>query len=727
MPALLIRHLSERYQFDTAPVVNRLGVFQTVAAVHISSKRAVMIHWLNSTESNLPACLAAQMQIDHPQLPEVFDTGTIEADGVGICYLILRHPGRAEPLRHYMTTHQITSEQMTLWFRELITLMQFLHDAGWAGIDLQPEYITMLPTGQLRLLTVGAPLAPETTAGIAGFCKPDGATERTSEFHFVSRSTAITTDLCGLARTLCALLKSAPNLSPADQVYLTKIAMEIEQAGHRSDNEKTPDLAAYLDRLNLSHHLTLQVPELNPFPASTLRIPEMVGVSLTPRLRRLLGHPWFQRLQRVKQLGLAYLVYPGAQHTRFEHSLGVYHNVTAYISALLANPDNATFRLMMTEGDILTAMLAGLLHDIGHYPFAHAMEDVDHQRFSHIRRTYWFLSADMTEALKHIIPCEKSLSEMIAEDWPVEPENIVRILGKPDRTPMDANKVRIFQSIISSPIDADKLDYLTRDSIHTGVQYGRSIDRDRFLQALTINNGGDSIALSEKGRISAEMFMICRYAMYSEVYWHHAIRALHAMIKGAFRFYFAEQGEAGKTAGELTPLDQLLLTASDDGVIELLEQSGGKAGSLVGCLRRRHIYKRALVVRSSDEDRDLFEHLIQVEKGGQHNLERFRTLLREHLAGLRDFAGLKDEDLLLDIPPGQSIKSIQLILSPSGREIHLGDQSNVWENIRLNFEKWVRKIRFYVHPDFYERFQQADRVALGREIKDCAAQFYYRD
>lgn len=730
--------LHARYDVNTSITPQQISVYLAFEAIHKSSGRRVILHLLNprlapESASSVIDSLRPLTRIDHYQLPEVFDIGVFEHDQIALPYLVMRHPGDFVPLMQYVREQQPTADQIVARIRSLIELIGCIHRQQLRYLDLKPDHFVMTPEGQVKLLTLGVPASPEHSTHVAAtpaFAHPTfnlETPEHDSRLVTALAEKANHADIFSLSLCLKAIVDACHNLSQSDRNYLNRVVEDLNRSTLETSPEREPDLNAYLKRLNLSHDLTLKIPELNPYPIKTLRLPEMIGVSLTPRLRRIIGHPWFQRLQKLNQLGLAYLVYPGARHTRFEHSLGVYHNVTDYVSSLLAKPENAAFRYMMAEEDILTGLMAGLLHDIGHYPFAHALEDVNHVRFNHVRRTYWFLSAEKADELRHLLPCEQSLYDLIKNEWGIAPENIVRILGKPGVTSMDANKIRIFQSIISSPIDADKLDYLVRDSIHTGVQYGRSIDRDRFLQALTINNSRDSLALSEKGRISAEMFMICRYAMYSEVYWHHAVRALHAMIKGAIRYYLDERMASLPDSDSVTDLDQLLLSSSDEQIIDHLEQNGGKTAYLINCLNKRQIYKRALVVRSYDEDRDLFDHLIQVEKGGPHNLEKFRQELRAHLAGSRRFAGLKDEDLLLDIPPSQSIKSVPLILSPSGREIHLGDQSDVWENIRLNFEKWVRKIRFYVHPAMYEQFQKMDRTELVRDIKECAAQFFYRD
>ena len=133
------------------------------------------------------------------------------------------------------------------------------------------------------------------------------------------------------------------------------------------------------DAIALTRALSLQglIPELSPpfVRTSPVRIPELNNVALTRRTLRLIDHPDFQRLRRVKQLGPTHWVYPGAVHTRFEHSNGVFSCVRNYLLALLQDP---LFAEKVAEKDLLTALAAGLLHDLGHYPFAHSLEALHH-------------------------------------------------------------------------------------------------------------------------------------------------------------------------------------------------------------------------------------------------------------------------------------------------------------------------------------------------------------
>ncbi len=256
-----------------------------------------------------------------------------------------------------------------------------------------------------------------------------------------------------------------------------------------------------------------ELPELKTIhDGSGVRIPPDKTVPLTPRVRRLLDSSPLRRLASVRQLGLVSLVYPGAVHSRLEHSLGVYHLALVFLASL--NGDER-FRATMSEQDAAAFLVAAILHDIGHWPYCHPIEDMDLPDMPrHEEQTSLLISTD-------------EITKLLASDWGLQPERIAQlILG----TASDPSG-KIIHSLLSGPIDVDKMDYLMRDSLHAGVPYGRHFDQDRLLASLCLNANGESLAITEKGRTAAELMVFARYVMFSEVYWHHAVRSATAMLQ----------------------------------------------------------------------------------------------------------------------------------------------------------------------------------------------------
>ncbi len=309
------------------------------------------------------------------------------------------------------------------------------------------------------------------------------------------------------------------------------------------------------------------IPELRALDhrQQLIRIPYEMDVPLTPRVKQLIDTAEFRRLSRISQLGLVSLVYPAALHTRFEHSLGVYRNALIYLKQLSADE---RFSAAIQPENAEVFIVAALLHDLGHWPFCHPIEDI---RLPGVPSHELFANSFLLEG---------EIADLLRDDWNIQPREVTQLLsGKPvDR------RQKILASLISGPIDIDKMDYLSRDSLHAGVPYGRHFDQQRLVGSLCLNEAGDGLAISEKGRTAAEMMVFARYVMFSEVYWHHAVRSATAMLQRAFYLLHGQL--------ELDPLFRL----SEHGMIQaLLDASvGAPAGEILAGLfgPTRALYKR---------------------------------------------------------------------------------------------------------------------------------------
>ena len=248
--------------------------------------------------------------------------------------------------------------------------------------------------------------------------------------------------------------------------------------------------------------------------ADGVRIPPDVTVPLTPRVRALLDTPEMRRLARISQLGLVALVYPGATHTRLEHSLGVYRLAICFLQRL---QHDARFSAAVGPRDAAAFLAAALLHDVGHWAYCHPLEDMGLE------------SLPRHETLVHGVLTGGGMGAILEREWGVPPERVHALIGGMATDPAG----RILHSLLSGPIDVDKMDYLGRDSLHAGVPYGRHFDQERLLSSLCLDAAGHGLAITDKGRTAAELMVFARYVMFSEVYWHHAVRAATAMLQRA--------------------------------------------------------------------------------------------------------------------------------------------------------------------------------------------------
>lgn len=439
----------------------------------------------------------------------------------------------------------------------------------------------------------------------------------------------------------------------------------------------------------------LAIPELGPLGAAGgIRIPELRNVVFTDRVADVVDHPAFQRLRRVRQLGPTHLVYPGATHTRFEHSLGVYSCVRLYVLNLLRNP---SFAASATEEDVLTVLLAGLLHDVGHYSFAHNLEALHHK--GRDTPTHEDVGARIVRGEIVSLRGAEPMADLLRRRFGVDPERVLSLCtgtfaGEPSA--MDL----VLRSIVSSTLDADKMDYLERDSIHLGVPYGRNYDRDRLLASLTLNADETSIAIFAKGKVSAEIFVFGRYTMFSEAYWHHTVRSAAAMVEVALAAFDSRTDYA--------PDDFLavLLEHDDDSFLRWLIDQSPEASATRYLIQnvtgnRRRLYKRVATfsrIYVEDEKQLAYERIYQM---GAHEVFELGDRLRARLSYLVG-RPLHPADLIIDTPPRDKdkLETIDVVYPNARGQRHYGlhELSRVVSGIQDDFVQVVKKIRLFAEP-----------------------------
>ncbi len=400
-----------------------------------------------------------------------------------------------------------------------------------------------------------------------------------------------------------------------------------------------------------------------------VRIPPELDVPLTDRVRALVDAPEFRRLAGISQLGLVGLVYPAANHSRLEHSLGVYRLALFFLRSLAGDP---RFVEIISPRDAELLLAAALLHDVGHWPFCHPIEDIS-------------LPAVPThESFAATFISEGAIAAALRDQWGLAPEDVIRTLAGEPRD----QRSRVLASILSGPIDVDKMDYLMRDSLHAGVPYGRNFDQSRLIRSLCLNEDATALAITEKGKTAAELMVFARYVMFSEVYWHHAVRSATAMLQRAF--YLLLGG---------LDLDALFRATQQEFVQQLRSSAaGGPAAELVDGLFGpvRRLYKR-LAQFSIFEQPELYARLAR----------RPYPWLAKLAAELSDVAGealgrqIAPHEILFDAPPvTREVEfDIQVFFSKERRYRPLGDVSPVVRALaRRQFDDYVKRVRIFVHP-----------------------------
>ena len=428
----------------------------------------------------------------------------------------------------------------------------------------------------------------------------------------------------------------------------------------------------------------LDIPEVAALDArrSLIRIPPEIDVPLTRRVRQVIDTADFRRLARISQLGLVSLVYPAAHHTRFEHSLGVFRLGLLYLKRLA---HDERFQAAVSPENAEVFLAAALLHDLGHWPFCHPIEDIQlpgvpsHELFANS----FLLEGEIADVLRH--------------DWNVPPREVVALLSE---KPRDAAS-RILASMLSGPIDIDKMDYLFRDSLHAGVPYGRHFDQQRLIGSLCVNQAGDGLAITDKGKTAAELMVFARYVMFSEVYWHHGVRSATAMLQRAFFLLYRQ-----------LDLDRLFRTTEQEMIAELRQAAAaGPAGELLDGLfgPTRRLYKR-LAQYGFFEQQELHQRLAR---------RPYDWLVRcaEHLAAITSEAlgcSIAPHEILFDAPPmtREVQVNIDIYFPKEDRYRPLGEVSPVIRTLATEqFDDYVKRVRIFAHPRVIDELRRLENLS----------------
>jgi len=425
----------------------------------------------------------------------------------------------------------------------------------------------------------------------------------------------------------------------------------------------------------------LSLPELRSLDTrrQLVRIPHELDVPLTDRVRQLLDAPELRRLARISQLGLVSLVYPGACHSRLEHSLGVYRNALVYLKQLATDE---RFVAAMRLEDAETFLVAALLHDLGHWPFCHAIEDIA------------LPGVPTHELFANSFLLEGEIADTLRDDWNLQPRDVTALLSE---KPRDMRQ-RILKSMLSGPIDIDKMDYLGRDSLHAGVPYGRNFDQQRLIGSLCLNQAGDGLAISHKGGTAAEMMVFARYVMFSEVYWHHAVRSATAMLQRSF-YLLHEQLDLDQLfrQAEKPFIDQLVQASTNQPAADLLS-------GLFGPTRR--LYKR-LAEFSHFQHRDWYERIARQPYRWLVSASELFASLASRQIGRR----IAPHEILFDAPPVKREVEFHVEVFFPKENVYrtLAEISPAVHTLATRqFDDFVKRVRLFVHPSL-----AADFAAFG--------------
>ncbi|MGH0051896.1 MAG: HD domain-containing protein [Sphaerochaetaceae bacterium] len=385
---------------------------------------------------------------------------------------------------------------------------------------------------------------------------------------------------------------------------------------------------------------------------TTIRDPLWKDIKFSRAFKAILLTPAVQKLGRIKQLGPTFHLYPGAVHTRLDHSLGVYHLGYSILKSL-CNQDQY---LPITEEGALTFLCACLLHDIGHFPFAHSLKELP-------------LTSHEEIACK-MVQEDAQLSKAIKESG-LDPWRVGAIIDEHEKT--EEEELLLYRSILSGTLDPDKLDYLNRDAFFCGVPYGTQ-DVSYIVDRLTIAK--DRLALREEALGSVEHLLFSKYLMYRNVYWHTTTRCATAMIKKAILSSLA--------AGTLQA--ENLYGLDDEQFFALPQKRHITYSNLFSLVRNNQLYT-ATFEKPYEAD-----GILETQNKDLAKRLSFEESLAERL-------GCAPSEIIVDIPEPISFEADLPILHGDGTLSAFGEVDYLFSSdIGKVFTKSLRKFRIFTPP-----------------------------
>lgn len=359
-------------------------------------------------------------------------------------------------------------------------------------------------------------------------------------------------------------------------------------------------------------------------PVSTVRDSLYDLIPLGPRELKMIGSAPFLRLQQIKQLGFVYRVWPGATHTRYEHSLGAYYLMLRALRALLQRGSAGGLDGLAPDS-IRAVLVATLLHDIGHYPFSHTIEELGAPIILH-------------EKVGRAIIEKSEVATLLERDYQLSPERVADLIDPPKHRALHPDD-ELLISLLSGALDVDKLDYLPRDARACNVPYG-GVDMSRLQAALRVHqvNGQRRIVVTHKGISPLHSLLHARQEMFDNIYWHHTCRAHQMMLLRAVHEALVSNALNVERLMGLDDASLLTLLASPE--------MPASTRALTEALQLRHPYKGLLEI--SRQAGRLYSRLDALFWDARRR-RQIEIALAGELAALSG-SEVADYEVLLDIP-----------------------------------------------------------------------------
>lgn len=550
------KHQTTRDRLRSIEPVNSGDVFLLARAEHVPSKRTVLLTIARPGNhlavEQLGVCRELYTHANDERIGTVVDAYWSRKDGWG-CLATSWHDALV-PLESALSKidPSADAELVLGWLRSICRQLQKIHEAGYAHGDVSMTNIAVDSHRQVHLIDFEhAASILSADRSILGMTPGHAHPGKANPVRPITIQDHQVWDRYALGQVFLTVLAHATpklvrGLTPRIQRGIRLIGCLLLDGWNRDGElalgldrdffveEKFVDLDRAIwgiDQLTGRWPLINAVPELKPERGSVVEVGLTFPVAFTKRVEKVVSLPSVGALEHLNQLGLISFIWPNANHNRMVHSLGAFGLAARALESLNADPESPLFAILVTPQRAREVLLAALLHDVGHYPLAHDFEEAHPLLFDHEKRGVRMVQEGLLA---------RTLSEPeAAGGWAVCAANVASIIaGEKQLSSRSLGKYTcaMLHTLISGPVDVDKLDYLVRDSRSLNVKAGEGLDVSRIIAGLTVvvvgpGPQGVKLAVRSKARRPAELVGRVRSHLFGVAYWHHTYRSVKALIR----------------------------------------------------------------------------------------------------------------------------------------------------------------------------------------------------
>lgn len=519
-------------------------------------------------------------------------------------------------------------------------------------------------------------------------------------------------DVCAIAIIGLEILNKLNLVNPKTYTWQRVLREFLSDVVKGKELIKIDELQERIHWLRPAHRTFAEVPELaETFDDKRNRLLALNSPVTSGRIRRIIDHPAVLRLKRIPQLLMGTAVLAGANHTRYEHCLGVYENMRRYILALM---ESEGFLRYFDPSQVETALVAAVLSNLGHVPFYHVISSLrsrDHSVFPELGadRLIDRLLRDTSHGAR------ESLDDILEDVFPAIDRDQLRLLLSDSPTPEGNPAGRFIRSALEGSLGAAIVDYVRRDSWHLGIARGDPVDLGELTQHLLFHNG--TLAVRHMGLSVVEQLITHRYWLYNRAYWNQPHRALHAMIRHVFHelnaeprvpTFGAELAEHAFWGDEQTVLNFCVKTATKIPRPDICDLASFLLSDRPG------VYNQIFQINRAESDASLHVVCDKLCEMNAVQLVQLQRGLCDRLKGLLEVSS-QFVDILVDMPTrrrkfGEDIN----VINSQGNAVALTELSPIVSGVRSGFERHIQRARVFCHPRHKARLE-----VVGAHVRDA--------